>query len=425
MKYFTCLFTTILLLVYPCVLLAGTFSGVVLRVFDPYVLLKSASGYETVKLIDGAALGNYDSIGHIKPGVESVVVEWSDERNHVKQGIELSRLPLFTAYPGLEVPAEQAATWHNLESGPDRHSMVDIRTREEWEDGHILRSLSIPFNPAEPRYSPGSVDLNHRVVLYGGTAQSNLVSRAAQSALKAGYRKVRTYSGGVADWSKRGKPLGIAPAGVRRRLESNEPLLVVDLRGGDAWRNGHIPGSISTSLSVFTPEIVSVRERNYPFPVVLVGTSAVDAQAVFSIKEWGRSHNAPVYILEGGFDAWKDAGYPVARGGISPTAADVVPPGEIAFAEFRTLWNAPNAQSPSVLLNLRDSDDPLFPGRISIPFSELEDRMAELPRDKELILFCYTGTRALIALHMLKNNGYKVRYLNRTVRIGKKGELIE
>lgn len=425
MRIISCVFTVILCLVFPTVLLAGNLTGVVQRVVAPYILLKTDSGFDTVKLRNGASLGNLDSIGHIKGGGESVDVEWMGEHNHVKQATSFSRLPSFTAYPALEVPAEQAATWHNLESGPDKHVMVDVRSREEWEEGHIVRSLSVPFNHAEAQYSPYSADKNHGVVLYGSSTQNNLVHRAAQGALTAGYRKIRTYSGGAADWTKRGKPLGIAVAGAKRRIERNEPLLIVDVRGEDEWRKGHIPGSISSSQFGFTPEVVSVRERNYPLPVLLVGHSVQEAGAVFNIREWGRSHNAPVFLLEGGFDAWKEAGYPVTQGGSSPTAADYVPDGEIGFAEFKELWHSTNSESASLLVNLRDSGETTVSEKLNIPFFELEDRMTELPKNKEIVLFCYTGTRALIALHMLKNNGYKVRYLNRTVRLGKNGELIE
>jgi rhodanese-related sulfurtransferase len=208
-------------------------------------------------------------------------------------------------------------------------------------------------------------------------------------------------------------------------MERQEPLLVVDTRDASAWLLFHIPGSMSVPAGYFSPDVLTVRNRNYPFPVLLVGSSDEESLAVFSLKSWGRSHKAPVYILEGGFDAWKAAGYPVENGGVPTTAADLLPPGEVGFDEFRSLWNRGAAPASTVVLNVKENDESTPAGQINIPLHELETRMQELPHDKELVIYCYTGTRARIAFNMLKNNGYRARFFNRTVRVGNNGELLE
>lgn len=52
-------------------------------------------------------------------------------------------------------------------------------------------------------------------------------------------------------------------------------------------------------------------------------------------------------------------------------------------------------------------------GAINIPLDELRNRLAEIPRDKEVILFCQVGLRGYLAFRILIQNGYeKVRNLS-------------
>ncbi|ODU98231.1 MAG: hydrolase [Rubrivivax sp. SCN 70-15] len=46
------------------------------------------------------------------------------------------------------------------------------------------------------------------------------------------------------------------------------------------------------------------------------------------------------------------------------------------------------------------------PGVLLMPMSELEQRFAELPRDRELVLVCQVGTRSLKANYFLMYQGY-------------------
>ncbi len=46
------------------------------------------------------------------------------------------------------------------------------------------------------------------------------------------------------------------------------------------------------------------------------------------------------------------------------------------------------------------------PGVLLMPLSELEQRFAELPRDRQLVLACATGARSLKATYFLMYQGY-------------------
>ncbi len=52
-----------------------------------------------------------------------------------------------------------------------------------------------------------------------------------------------------------------------------------------------------------------------------------------------------------------------------------------------------------------------LPGAINIPVDQLRQRMDELPKDKEIIIYCQVGLRGNVAYRQLVNNGYKARNL--------------
>ncbi|EHV9837138.1 CoA-disulfide reductase, partial [Vibrio vulnificus] len=52
-----------------------------------------------------------------------------------------------------------------------------------------------------------------------------------------------------------------------------------------------------------------------------------------------------------------------------------------------------------------------LPGAMNIPVDQLRQRMDELPKDKEIIIYCQVGLRGNVAYRQLVNNGYKARNL--------------
>ena len=53
-----------------------------------------------------------------------------------------------------------------------------------------------------------------------------------------------------------------------------------------------------------------------------------------------------------------------------------------------------------------------IPGFVNMSLNELRERMAELPKEKELILSCHSGQRSYIASRLLAQNGFKVKNLD-------------
>ncbi|MBO7383079.1 MAG: rhodanese-like domain-containing protein [Fibrobacter sp.] len=47
------------------------------------------------------------------------------------------------------------------------------------------------------------------------------------------------------------------------------------------------------------------------------------------------------------------------------------------------------------------------PGSINIPLQEAEQRLAEFPKDKDLLIFCRSGKRSMAVSNFLTQNGYE------------------
>lgn len=68
----------------------------------------------------------------------------------------------------------------------------------------------------------------------------------------------------------------------------------------------------------------------------------------------------------------------------------------------------------TVLLDVRSSQEAQqggIPGARHIPLPELRDRLEELPREKEIVVYCRSGQRSYYASQVLRNKGYRVRNL--------------
>ncbi len=68
----------------------------------------------------------------------------------------------------------------------------------------------------------------------------------------------------------------------------------------------------------------------------------------------------------------------------------------------------------AVLVDVRDPDEFLeghIPGAINLPLNELRSRLDELPRDRELWLYCRVGLRGYYATRLLMQHGFQVKNL--------------
>lgn len=68
-------------------------------------------------------------------------------------------------------------------------------------------------------------------------------------------------------------------------------------------------------------------------------------------------------------------------------------------------------EAPTLLLDVRQPVEVragAIPGVMHIPLTELGARMADLPRDQQILTICYSGHRSPLAARRLGKEGYEV-----------------
>jgi rhodanese-related sulfurtransferase len=87
--------------------------------------------------------------------------------------------------------------------------------------------------------------------------------------------------------------------------------------------------------------------------------------------------------------------------------------GDVTVEETRTLIESkPNL----IILDVRtqgEYEDGHLEGALLIPIVELEGRLNELSKDKEILVYCRTGNRSSNAVNILEKNGFtKIYHMN-------------
>lgn len=88
--------------------------------------------------------------------------------------------------------------------------------------------------------------------------------------------------------------------------------------------------------------------------------------------------------------------------------------GDLPLADWMQL-----AQTPALLVDVRDPDEfeeGHIPGALNLPLNQIRHRLDELPRDREIWLYCGVGQRAYYATRALLQNGYRVKNLPGGIR---------
>ena len=87
---------------------------------------------------------------------------------------------------------------------------VDVRERDEWDEGHLPGAVHVPRGHLEARIERAAPDRERPVVLY--CAGGNRSAFAAKTLDDLGYERVFSLTGGFTDWKRNGLPFEIPRA---------------------------------------------------------------------------------------------------------------------------------------------------------------------------------------------------------------------
>lgn len=96
----------------------------------------------------------------------------------------------------------------------------------------------------------------------------------------------------------------------RRRLESGEPLVLVDVREDHEWERGRLPGAIHLSRGILERDVEKTfGDKDTPI-VLQCGGGFRSALAADNLQKMGYTN---VWSLDGGYRGWVEAGLPIEK----------------------------------------------------------------------------------------------------------------
>jgi len=103
--------------------------------------------------------------------------------------------------------------------------IVDVREREEWDEGHLPGAVHVPRGHLESRIERAAPDKSRPVLVY--CASGNRSAFAAKTLEELGYDHVVSLAGGFTDWKRNGNPFKIPQAldETKRRRYSRHLLI--------------------------------------------------------------------------------------------------------------------------------------------------------------------------------------------------------
>ncbi|MCG7848630.1 MAG: rhodanese-like domain-containing protein [ANME-2 cluster archaeon] len=81
--------------------------------------------------------------------------------------------------------------------------LLDVRTQEEYDAGHITDAVLIPHDELQDRLDELPTDLP--ILVYCRTARRSAI--AGEILTDNGYLEVYNLAGGIVDWEKKGYPI--------------------------------------------------------------------------------------------------------------------------------------------------------------------------------------------------------------------------
>jgi glyoxylase-like metal-dependent hydrolase (beta-lactamase superfamily II)/rhodanese-related sulfurtransferase len=166
--------------------------------------------------------------------------------------------------------------------------------------------------------------------------------------------------------------------------------VVLDTRNAQTFSEGFIPNSINIGLDGQFAPWVGAMLPDVKQELLLVTDLGQEEETIKRLARVGYDH--VLGYLNGGFDAWKNAGNEV----------DTVT--RISAEEF-----AEKFKKEPIVIDVRKPGEfaaEHVDGAKSIPLDFINEDMAQFPKEDAFILHCAGGYRSMIAASILKSRGY-------------------
>ena len=168
--------------------------------------------------------------------------------------------------------------------------------------------------------------------------------------------------------------------------------LMLDTRDASDFAKGFIPNSINIGLEGSFAQWVGEMIPDVKQPILLITDPGKEEEAITRLSRVGYDNS--LGYLEGGMASWRAAGKDFDR--IHRTVAE-----DFEKAYFSEI---------PLIIDIRkksEYDSEHVVGAINIPLNEINEHLAQIPRDKPFIMYCGSGYRSMIAASILRQRGWE------------------
>jgi rhodanese-related sulfurtransferase len=296
------------------------------KVSNPYLQMKSRNEF-IMKVIDGLPVapqyfGHNAKMNHDGPPL----VDW-------------------------KAPLQKSLTPSKELMDDAKYQLVDVRSAEDYAKGHVPKSLNIGIRGRYETWTGIMIPWGSELVVVGSAKE---YEEAVKRLHRIGYEaKFLDYT----LWEKSGLPITsnqkITPEALYSQMNHNQAPMIVDVRLKKEWDAERIGAIVNMPVNQLQEEI---KRLNTAEPVIAVCNSAYRSSMALGIFE--RAGFDKATSLDGGGEAWMDAGYPMYGGG----------------EKCQLITEAP-VETPAVFVKLADRISP----------SDLKKMQMDLPGTFDLV----------------------------------------
>jgi len=171
-----------------------------------------------------------------------------------------------------------------------------------------------------------------------------------------------------------------------------EGALVIDTRHQDDFAKGFIPGSIFIGIDDNFAPWVGALIPDLKQPILFVADEGREEEVVTRLSRVG--YDNAIGYLEGGFEAWKEAG------------EDVDTVEEISAEEMAKRFQREDLNVLDVR-KISEYDEQHVVGAQNFPLDFINKNMSEIKDDTTYFLHCQGGYRSMITTSILKSRGFE------------------
>jgi len=186
--------------------------------------------------------------------------------------------------------------------------VLDVRPNPDFAAAHVPGSVNIALSGQFASWAGTIMGLSARPVLVADTPEQYAEARLRLA--RVGIEDPRGFlQGGVAAWKQAGLPLARVQQITVQELSDRQRgngLQVLDVRREGEWQAGHIEGAEWFPLDNFK---ISAPELDSSAPVAVHCQGGYRSMIACSLLQRAGLEN--IVNVAGGFDAWRQAGFPV------------------------------------------------------------------------------------------------------------------